>query len=123
LLAFRHGAPDDHVADQLRVQPRTSIHYPAQYVRQQIVRASVAKRAARLADRRARGGHDVSVLNLLAHESFSRRSVTQRLAGLEHLLDPGLGERGLGQLDKRLALQSQQPIFVHHRVRVHIAAA
>ena len=53
------------VLDRTRVQPRHGGQRRAQRRRQQIVRPLMAEEPLmRLADRRARGGNDISVLNL-----------------------------------------------------------
>jgi hypothetical protein len=67
LLGFRHGAADDDVADQLRVEAGRARHDVADDVGQHVVGAHVLQRAADLADRGARGGDDVGVLYLFAH--------------------------------------------------------
>jgi hypothetical protein len=67
LLGFRHGAADDDVADQLRVEAGRARHDVADDVGQHVVGAHVPQRAADLADRGARGGDDVGVLYLFAH--------------------------------------------------------
>jgi Thiolase, N-terminal domain len=71
LLAFGHGAADHRIVDAAEVDAGGLRDHAAQRVRQQIVGAGVAECAFRcLADRRAGGGDDVGVLDLLAHCSI-----------------------------------------------------
>src|SRR5690606_3186790 len=51
------------------------------------------------------------------------RSVAQGLARLEHVADAVLGLVLLGQLDEMAALQLEQPVLVHQRATVDLAAA
>ena len=72
LLAFRDGAADDRIFDGGRVERGHLCEGCAQCDDQQIVGADVAKGAlGRFADRCARGGNDVGVLNGSAHGSCS----------------------------------------------------
>src|SRR5690606_26256733 len=50
-------------------------------------------------------------------------SVSERLAGLQHVRDALLGPGHLRQGDEVLALQAQQPVLVHKRVAIDLAAA
>jgi hypothetical protein len=73
LLGLRHRAADDRVLDRLRVERRHLRHRAADRRDQQVVGPGVPEHALwRLADRRARGGDDVGILNL-SHFLFSTK--------------------------------------------------
>ncbi len=74
LFVLGHGAADDHVLDALRLDLRYLHQDTLQDVRQQRVGAGMPERAPRgLADRCARRGDDVRILQLLGHAPSVRK--------------------------------------------------
>ena len=71
LLGFGNGTADDGVLDDLRIEIRHLRERTLENGREQVVRTRVLVAALGcLADRRARGGNDVGVLQLFAHVSL-----------------------------------------------------
>ncbi len=51
------------------------------------------------------------------------KSISQRLPVLQHIFDPLLRLLARDQFHEVLALQVEQPLFVHEAARVHVATA